>query len=564
MYRPTTRQVPLWGVQSGLPAEARERLAATWAGVFQDRVLPVLLAHEGSFSKLYRSGTGRPNWSVARRVGICLLQEMFDLPDQRALDAFSFDVRWQFALGVEPREAYLSRRSLVDFRSRLVREDPEMTLMRGVFDALRDAQVGDLKLSVELQRMDSTFVMSNIRKRGRVGLFSDTLGTFLRDLRKDRGESVLELSVNLQEWASANAKPSGWFGNGGSAPLLQKLAEWLVEVWLHFKHDDDVSSWESYELVARLVEEQLRLVRADDDAGGTSGTGSGTADDAEDVGSNTDGVDAHDPVEVIVRRKPERCGTSLQTPFDPDAAYGHKGVGYSVHVVETCHNEGVPEVITDFEVTGANQSDWGKTTPALDRLQKGGHVPEVMFVDGGYPSGPALLEAYERGVDLHGPVPRLRLPRDTIGREAFRFDEAGKVARCPQGHAPIRRGKRTIEHADGPAPFVYFDRKTCAECPIVERCITRASRTSHRRLEDRPSLRARDEALERQRSHAWWETYAIRSGIEATNSELKREHGLRRLRVRRKSKVRLAVTTKITACNIKRWMKTRIRAAKSA
>ena len=36
-------------------------------------------------------------------------------------------------------------------------------------------------------------------------------------------------------------------------------------------------------------------------------------------------------------------------------------------------------------------------------------------------------------------------------------------------------------------------------------------------------------------------------------SELKRAHGLGRLRVRRKNRVRLQVAFKATACNIKRW-----------
>ena len=47
--------------------------------------------------------------------------------------------------------------------------------------------------------------------------------------------------------------------------------------------------------------------------------------------------------------------------------------------------------------------------------------------------------------------------------------------------------------------------------------------------------------------------YKIRSGIEATNSELKRSHGLGKLRVRRAAKVCFAVACKVIACNIKRW-----------
>jgi hypothetical protein len=58
-----------------------------------------------------------------------------------------------------------------------------------------------------------------------------------------------------------------------------------------------------------------------------------------------------------------------------------------------------------------------------------------------------------------------------------------------------------------------------------------------------------------QQTTEWKNRYRIRAGIEATNSELKRSHGIGRLRVRRMAKVCFAVACKLTACNIKRWAK---------
>ncbi|MBI5366851.1 MAG: transposase, partial [Planctomycetes bacterium] len=49
--------------------------------------------------------------------------------------------------------------------------------------------------------------------------------------------------------------------------------------------------------------------------------------------------------------------------------------------------------------------------------------------------------------------------------------------------------------------------------------------------------------------------YAPRAGIEATNSELKRVHGLRKLRVRGGQRVRLAVYFKALGCNLKRALR---------
>ena len=56
----------------------------------------------------------------------------------------------------------------------------------------------------------------------------------------------------------------------------------------------------------------------------------------------------------------------------------------------------------------------------------------------------------------------------------------------------------------------------------------------------------------------WRKRYDIRAGIEGTNSELKRAHGLGRLRVRGGRRVRLAVYLNALACNFKRMVHARL------
>jgi Transposase DDE domain len=73
------------------------------------------------------------------------------------------------------------------------------------------------------------------------------------------------------------------------------------------------------------------------------------------------------------------------------------------------------------------------------------------------------------------------------------------------------------------------------------------------RLEITPGLRLRDEMLAKQKTIEWKDKYKIRSGVEATMSELKRAHGLGKLRVRGLARVHFAVVCKVVACNIKRW-----------
>ena len=53
----------------------------------------------------------------------------------------------------------------------------------------------------------------------------------------------------------------------------------------------------------------------------------------------------------------------------------------------------------------------------------------------------------------------------------------------------------------------------------------------------------------------WPKRYGVRAGIEGTNSELKRAHGLGSLRVLGGRRVRLAVYLKALACNVKRMVR---------
>jgi hypothetical protein len=408
----------------------QSRLKDSWAEIFRGEVLTVLLRSEEDFAALY-GVTGRPNFSVARILGLCFLQELSGLSDQEALDAFGFDARWQYALDVTEEEAYLSRRSLVEFRSRLVRADPEMTLMRGLFDLIAKTAIDRMGISFSEQRGDSTHIQSNIHTKGRLALFMDVIGT-------------------------------------------------------------------------------------------------------------------------------------LQSAYDPDASYGHKGQGYSVHVTETCNNPDTPEIITDYEVHGAARSDVGKAPDMLDRLKKADRSPEKLFVDGGYPTVESAYDIIKRrGIELKAPVHRGPMDPAVMGRDRFEFGDDGHVVSCPEGHPAIDH-KILSNNSTARTLHAVFDGDICRQCPKLETCPVRAP--NHRkkgespretsgnfRLEITPELRLRDDMLQEQQTPEWKDDYKIRSGIEATMSELKRGYGLAKLRVRGLSRVHFAVVCKLVACNIKRW-----------
>jgi hypothetical protein len=537
MFKKTDAQQNLFGVDTQLSEGLRTRLRSSWAHLFRVEILPVLFESEEQFSFLYGK-TGRPNFSVARVLGLCLLQEFNNLSDQQALDAFGFDIRWRYALDVTDEEAYLSRRSLVEFRRRLAAKDPEMNLIRGIFEKTSKKAIKKLDLSTSQQRLDSTLVVSNICARGRADLFTNTIGLFIKSLDKGR---LFRVPEDIRQWWER--EPEGWFGlpQEQHKAKLEQLAQYAYQLIVIFENDKEATSMDQYQLLVRLFQEQCEIKNE-------PGSGPSQGGDKK----------------IVVKKKTQ--GESLQSAFDPDASYGHKGRGYSAHITETCNNSKKSEIITDYEVHGAARSDMGKAVDVLDRLEDAGLMPEQLFADGGYPSVPSALEVVNRNVDFITPVNRGRLSDEVMTRDQFEFNTDGLVVKCPAEHHPIDH--RTLSHNNtkGRSPHAIFDGDICRKCGVLEKCPVRAPNhrdrgCSHRdtvgdfRLEITPELRLRDQMYSIQQTVEWKEQYRIGSGIEATMSELKRQHGMGNLRVRRIVKVRFAVACKVIACNIKRWAK---------
>jgi len=84
MYKQTNPQQTLFGIDTQLSASLCKRLQSSWAHFFKVEILPILFRQEDQYAFLYGQ-TGRPNFSVARLLGLCLLQESNNMSDQEAL-----------------------------------------------------------------------------------------------------------------------------------------------------------------------------------------------------------------------------------------------------------------------------------------------------------------------------------------------------------------------------------------------------------------------------------------------------------------------------------------------
>jgi transposase len=546
MFRATDQQMPLFGSQSRLSKSARKLLDESWANGFRKEVLPILMQSESDFAKLY-SDNGRPNWSVGRMLGICLLQEMQNLSDQEALNSYSFDIRWHYALCVDEDIDYLSRRSLVEFRRRLVEIDPQMKMMHQIFERVSDDAITKLGISVNEQRVDSTLITSNIRTKGLVDLLRKTLENFCNSL--DEANKAL-LPEKIVTWLDETK--DGWFAAGDKNQRREKklqLCKWLYQVKQIYKDIDKVKDTEAYLLVVRILNEHCEVVENNQPKSQNNDKGAG-------ITSTPNHPESQDYLEIELH-KPEHPGVSLQSPYDPDAGCGHKGPGYHLHVVETCNNPNRPEIITGYELLSAGRSDKGKGLDIVQLLIQSGRCPKTIFMDAGYPTANTIKPIDDLGIELMAPVHRVDMPKQTMGRDRFSFDSNGFITQCPAGHRPIGNTDRMTSHC-GRQTHAVFDGAICRKCSLLDRCPVRPpnnGRNGSFRIELDPGLRLRDQMFARQQDDQWWDRYSIRSGVEATMSELKRHHGIGRLRVRRLPRVLFSVVCKLTACNIKRWLR---------
>jgi hypothetical protein len=565
MFVRTSPQRGLFETDALLSEKGRALLKRSWAESFARDVLPRLLVLEPQLEPLY-SDTGRPNWSAARMLGLVLLRELLGLgSDREVVEALAFDARFHHALGLAPEEAYLSRRSLVEFRRRFQTRGPE--LAREIFDEVTAAAIEALDVRTSTQRIDSTFVTSNIALRGRAALLAEALEKLLDALGTER-------RVRVQDEILA------WYGDQDgwdSRVSFEQVARWLHRVLREFRNDEDVTSMASYDLALDLLSQHVTLIERgrppsddDDDDDGPDDDPPATPSAPKKKKNTKQRSRSKTKAQHAARRK-QRMKASIestdqdvdvvasketdidriQSVHDQDARFGLKGTGYHAQFAETCGNTDV-ELITDVAVTPANTSDMTMLTGIVESLTNHGRKPEVLLADAGYTSGDNLVHCEDRDIELVGPVRRARVER-ALDRNDFQYDEAGALIACPEGHTPTQLVTiRTSSHPE-PQPHAHFDHATCEACPKRAQCPVADFRGRRMRVSYGRSVRVRDERLREQRTTEFRERYAPRSGIEASNSELKRAHALGRLPVRGADKVYVRVVLKAAACNIKRW-----------
>jgi competence protein ComGF len=513
-----------------LESKRRTLLDSTWAGIFRDEILTELPVE--LLSSTYHDIMGRPTKELYAMLGLMIIQQMEDLSDEEAARQFAFNIQWHYALNItgnSDKACYICPKTIWTMRDQLsqpVLDKSGKPLPKNgydvVFETVADKLAKVFTVDVTKQRLDSTHIFSNMRHLGRIGLFAATIEKFLVNLKRHHKELFVSLGDEIinRYLPQKGAEVFSLVKPTESAKTLEIVAADLFSITERFTDNKAVVSMATYQLLLRVLKEQCVVI--------------------EDVDTKAKKVE--------VKKNKEVLSDSLQNPSDPDASYdAHKGKGYQVQIMETYSTDAENKdliLITHAKVEQAHESDAHALLPAIAATKERDLAPELILADTLYGGDDNVETAKAQGVEVIAPVMG-RSSKKELSISDFTLSDAGEVAACPQGNAPNEI--KTVNDKQR----AFFDRETCAGCPLNEKCPVKMTKKKSWLEYDEKALRlAKRRAKEK--TDEFMNNYRHRAGIEGTNSFAKRRTGLEELRVRGKTAVSFAVTMKLTGINILR------------
>jgi len=494
---------------------------------FGERIMPQLQDLRPQLEAMYCAHNGRPAEEPTRMLAVLILQFMEGLPDRKAAEACTYDLRWKLALGMECDEVAFHATSLVKFRNRLLKHNRVEIGFDAVLGAMRKA--GYLK-SHKAQRLDSTHVLGLVSHMSRLECVRETL------------RLALEILAELPQEQRPEAWPIWWERYVQSTLDFKADLDTLKEkmtragqdarailAWIDI-FDESVAQLKSVKVLRRVYEENFLV------------------------------ADAHlEPIRA-------QSAGSVRNPHDPDAQWSTKGtlpgkskewVGYKTQIAETLPSKEpgtkapTDAVITAIVTQPAITSDHGSIKQVEEQWKRQDlEKPTELYVDGGYTSGEVLARAAEENRQVHGPIQAAPQRGDRYSAEDFDVDIIQRVTLCPAGQTSTNCSR--LEEVTGKVNYRFeWNRGLCQSCPYRARCL--GANQSHRTLlvgEHHEHTQARRREM---KSAGFKDRMHRRNGVEATISELKRGYGMRQCRYRSLAKTTLQNYLTGAACNIKRW-----------
>jgi hypothetical protein len=497
-----------------IPPLGLERIRTGWQGIFRSTLLELMPAKR--LGEHFDPVMGRPTKELFSVAGLLFLQEFKNWTIPQAVDAYLFHTDVQFALNLEPGIDEMCERTFERYRKLFIEDEAAGQVMDQVTTRLIDL----LDIDIRQQRLDSTHVFSNMASFGRTRLMAVTIKRFLTQVKRHHPADYDAVPEELrQRYGVAQSQLLAKETKDAAErdKTRQQVAEDLRVLIDRFADHAGLRDRPSYQALVKVFDEQCEIVGE----------------------------------KIFVRSK--TGGDCLQNPSDPEATYGGpKGKGYKLQISETCNVDNDVQLITGVLPQTAAEQDANAMQPMLEKLQEQQRLPEELLADTAFGGDDNVQAAAGLGVEVVSPVagvvPATESEPAQLTVDDFAHDErTGKVGACPTGRVPLQ----TVYDPASDTTTVDMPLEDCQSCPHRRQCpIERGPKTyrisftgKQRRLASRRCEQA---------TTVFQERYARRSGLESTNSGLKRRLGLGRLRVRGRKAVRHALYLKAAGWNLLR------------
>jgi len=510
----------LFNTVTELPNTVRQRLEDSWASGFYEHVFCQI--NEDAFAVLYADNVGRPNFPVNILLSLEIMAALFNYTVAEMLDQYYFNVQVRWALGIRDiAERAVAERTIFEFRQRLYLHAMEYpgrdNLIYQQFQLITDHLLKVLDLDRSEARMDSTQIMSNIRRAGRLSLAYDVLKQAARacpaDLLPEELQEVLRPEFKNQLLLKVKAREV----EGRLSEMLQLSAQ-LVQLTEEHR---ELQQLDAVQLLARFLMEQ-----GDYDAATQTWT-------------------------------PKALGASptshnLHSAYDADATLRKKGdniyVGYVANLTETCADGNPVQLILDYMFEQNTAADTTMAQDALPHLADQ-HGVEDLYVDGGYSGESVYDEAKAHAINLHF-TNMTGKESQKIPLHEFRFD-GHTVTHCPAGQPSTL----SIYNEMTGRILVHFDKEICNNCPARHACPSQPKKQAQTLSISHKQRIAAETRKQIQDPKQHRINTSKRAAIEGTNSEMKRTHGAEKLRVRGVHKCRTLFGFIAIARNVKQALR---------
>lgn len=241
---------------------------------------------------------------------------------------------------------------------------------------------------------------------------------------------------------------------------------------------------------------------------------------------------AMDRVSRILNRLEEELADITERGYtskdDHDARVGYKDrnssfYGYKGHIMADLDSE----LAVNARCTPGNANDTTEGKKMVDTViaEDSGKKLEVLIGDTAYSSQDILASGSKHGFKVYSrPNPNLGKCKAT--ENGFIYNKDADSMQCPADHLSVLTSTAYNKRYKSHIRRFYFDKNKCADCPLRETCMVKAS--SGYKIDIQMLYKEQKELLDRQKDDDYIAMRKRRPMIERLNADLKRNQSLRK------------------------------------